>query len=333
VPIRKSSAAFIQALAADLGSESTVTREAAIARLSVIGPRAVDSLVAIVGRPEKGPLARLSALRALEALGDARALDAALSATLDADSGVAAAAVTLARVFLEGRRGPAVLDRLTTVALDRTRPESVRLAAITAVGDLKKSTIKPLWSALGKDPSPAIRKLVAAGPRGPAAETSATEGLNGAAQRGLPDDPENLRRLLVSAGADTPLGTIHRVVERLREREASMSPAARREWTRARGAAHIALAKRASRLGLYDLREALEATHAPLPVEFLTALSMAGDASCLEAIAAAYERGTDEWWRQHLCDAFWAIVAREGVTRRHAVMKKIEKRWGALPPN
>jgi len=333
VPIRKSSAAFIEALAADLTSESAVTREVAIARLTVIGPRAVESLVGMVGRSENGPTARLSALRALEALGDARALDAALSATLDTDAGVAAGAVALARVFLTGRRGPDVLDRLTAVALDRARPESVRLAAITAVGDLKPSTVKPLWNTLAQDPSPAIQKIVDSGPRGAAADVSAADELNAAAQNGLPNEPEPLRRLLVSAGTDTPLATIHRIIERLREREASLSPALRSEWTRARGAAHVALAKRASRLGLYDLREALEAAHAPLPVEFLTALSMAGDASCLEAIAAAYERGTDEWWRQHLRDAFWASVAREGITRRHAVMKKIEKRWGALPPN
>jgi HEAT repeat protein len=331
VPIRKSSAAFIEALAADLTSESAVTREAAIARLTVIGPRAVDSLVAIVGRPENGPTARLSALRALEALGDARALDAALSATLDADAGVASGAVAVARVFLTGRRGPAVLDRLTTVALDRTRPESVRLAAITAVGDLKPSTVKPLWNALAKDPSPAIREIVDTSPRGPAAEISTADELNAAAQGELPSDPESLRRLLASAGTDTPLATLHRIIERLREREATAPPGLRGDWTRTRGATHVALARRSSRLGLYDLREALEGAREPLPVEFLAALSMAGDASCLEAIAAAHGHATGEWWRQHLEDAFKAIVAREGLTRRHAVIKKIEKRWGALP--
>ena len=51
----------------------------------------------------------------------------------------------------------------------------------------------------------------------------------------------------------------------------------------------------------------------------------------LHAIAAAHGRATDRWWRQHLADTFQAIVAREGLTRRHAVMKKIEKRWGGLP--
>jgi hypothetical protein len=100
---------------------------------------------------------------------------------------------------------------------------------------------------------------------------------------------------------------------------------------RTRGVAHVALARRASRLGIYDLRESIEGASAPLPVEFLTALALAGDASCLEAIAAAHEHAIDSWWRRHLSDAFQAIVAREGLSRRHAVMKKIEKRWGGLP--
>ena len=333
MPIRKSSAASIDALTADLASPSAVTREAAVARLTVIGPRAVESLIAIVGRAEHGPTARLAAIRALEALADERALDAALRAALDADAGVAAGAVALARVFLTGRRDPAVLDRLTAIALDRARPEAVRLAAVTAVSGLNPATLKPLWKALAADPSAAIRECVAGGP-GPAKEQAAVpagDQLREAADAGLPERPETLRRLLTAAGTTAPLPTIHRIIERLREREAAAPASARGEWTRARGTAHVALAKRSSRVGLYDLREALEGASTPLPVEFLAALSIAGDASCLEAIAAAHGHATDRWWRQHLADTFQAIVAREGLTRRHAVMKKIEKRWGSLP--
>jgi HEAT repeat protein len=331
VPIRKSSASSIDALAADLTSESAVTREAAIARLTVIGPRAVDSLVAIVSQPENGPTARAAALRALEALGDGRALDTALQASRDADPGVATGAIAVARVFLKGRHSAAVLDQLTSLALDTSRPESVRLAAVMAVADLKPSTLKPLWEALEKDPSPAIRKSVNGGGPELGVEGSTLDQLNAAAQDGLSEDPEALRLLLVSAGPDAALATLHRLLERLREREAAAPPAARRDWMRARGAAHVALAKRSSRLGLYDLREALEGAKGPLAVEFLAALSIVGDTSCLEAIAAAHGHATDEWWRQHLSDAFKEIVAREGLTRRHAVMKKIEKRWGRLP--
>jgi hypothetical protein len=38
-------------------------------------------------------------------------------------------------------------------------------------------------------------------------------------------------------------------------------------------------------------------------------------------------RPDDRWWRDHLADAFDAIVKREGVTRRHVVMKRILERW------
>jgi hypothetical protein len=78
-------------------------------------------------------------------------------------------------------------------------------------------------------------------------------------------------------------------------------------------------------------------------VEFLAALSTAGDASCLEAVAAAHARsipsggpagtkpsqraGEHDWWRDHLADAFNTIVKREQLTGRHAVMRKIQKRW------
>jgi hypothetical protein len=330
VTIRTSSAKAIDALLSDLRSESAVTREAAIARLTVIGPRAVERLVDLVERPEVGAMARGAAFRTLEALGDARALDAALRATADADADVAAAAVAVIRVFLRGRRGAAALDRLMTLVLNRACHETVRLEALAALGDLEPSTLEPLWQALADDPSRAIRGRVAAGRRGqPQPDASAAEQMAAAAERELPDDPDVLRRLLAD-GTAAPLPGLHRIVERVREREASEPPARRGEWTRARGTAHVALAKRSSRLGLYDLREALEGATAPLPVEFLAALSLVGDAGCLEAIAAAHARATDRWWRDHLRDTFRAIVTRERLTRRHAVMKRIQKRWPAL---
>ena len=312
-------------------SESAVTREAAIARLTVIGPRAVESLIVFVDRPETGAKGRLAALRALEALGDVRALDAALRATMDADAGVAAAAIAVARVFLRGRRGAAVLDRLTAIVLDRAGPETVRLEAVAALGDLNPLTLKPLWDALGEDPSRVIRAQVDAGRGRPPADMSSVDQLAAAAEHGLPDDPDALRRMLGPGGTAAPLPTLHHIIERIREREASEPSARRGEWTRARGTAHVALAKRSSRLGLYDLREALDGATAPLPVEFLAALSIVGDSSCLEAIASAHARAADRWWREHLADTFQAIVSREGLTRRHGVIKKIEKRWGRLP--
>jgi hypothetical protein len=149
----------------------------------------------------------------------------------------------------------------------------------------------------------------------------------------LPDAPDAVRRQLSERATTLSLGTLHRWVETIRQREAATQGQRQREWMGARATVHVALAQRGSRLGIYDLREALDAAVEPLPVEFLAAITMIGDASCLEPLAAAYLRtdpadatGSD-WWHRHLSEAFQAIVAREGLTRRHALVKKIEKRW------
>jgi hypothetical protein len=95
----------------------------------------------------------------------------------------------------------------------------------------------------------------------------------------------------------------------------------------ARAATHLALAHRASRLALYDLRETIESSRERIPVEFFAAVTAIGDTSCLEPLATAYSRANDEWSRRQLADAFRAIVQREKVTRRHAAVKRLEKRW------
>ena len=106
-----------------------------------------------------------------------------------------------------------------------------------------------------------------------------------------------------------------------------------------RGRVHVALPARGSRIALYDLRESLEAATpaaSPLPVEFLAALSTAGDASCLEAVAAAYARNGHRESQETTPGGAIAWPTRSGrsskreqLTRRHAVVKKIEKRWGS----
>jgi hypothetical protein len=126
---------------------------------------------------------------------------------------------------------------------------------------------------------------------------------------------------------DVPLATLHQVIERIRIHEGSESGDRRVEWMGARAAAHLALAQRGSRVALYDLRETIESARDRLPVEFFAAVTAIGDASCLEPIASAYARASDDWSRRHLADAFRAIVDREKMTKRHATAKKIEKRW------
>jgi HEAT repeat protein len=226
----------------------------------------------------------------------------------------------------------AAVDGLTAIGLNRDANESIRLEAIEALCDLGKATTRPLWEALTQDPSPRVRARALKAKNGrPAhpAGISSTERLAAMADQGLPDDPDAVSRLLTAEGASAP-AHFHRLVERIREREAAEAPVRRGAWTRARGSAHVALAKRDSLLGLYDLRESLESANGPLPVEFLAAVALIGDASCLDAIAMAHSRATDRWWREHLADAFQAIVKRKKLTGRHAVMKRIQKRWPAI---
>jgi hypothetical protein len=331
--VRKSSSKQIESLAADLSSASVATRDAAVARLTVLGARAVERLVALATSAADAP-ARAGAWRTLEAIADPRALEPALTTLADArtDPAVGAAAVGVARVFLLGDRGAAAIDRLTSLALDRERAGSLRVAALRALRELGATTIAPVLTSLANDPNALIREELrgtTASGRGRGGRTAAAQrvDLARAAETGLQDDAAALRRALSRTDEDFPLPMLLRIVEHVRERESTEPDDRRIEWTMARAAAHLALANRGSRIALYDLRESLERTAAPLPVEFLAALSLVGDASCLEAIASAHARARNLWWRQHLADVFRTIVAREHLTRRHAAMKKIEKKW------
>jgi len=323
VAIRTSSAKQVDALVADLASNSQTIRDAAVARLTVIGSRAVDRLKAVVEQASADATARIAALRALEAIGDGRALDIALLATHDRDSSVACAAIDIAGAFLVGPRGPAALDRLMAIAVDRAERERLRLAALDALEDLASADTEPLRKLLHDDPNERIRAR--ATERSPAGARPLGELMEGP----LPDDPEQIRQMLSVEGLSVALAVLHRIIERLREHEANATASSRAGWERARAAAHVALANRGSRLGLYDLRESLEQASTPLPVEFLAALGSIGDASCLESIVHAYRRSRDDWWRRHLADTFGVIVRRERITRRHAVIKKLEARWPA----
>ena len=324
--IRRSSARRIEALVADLSSLDPVTRDSAIARLTLIGPRAVERLVGVTQCPSAP--ARAAALRTLEAIDDPRVLHAALIAIDDPDTTVAMAAIRVARRHLRGQRGAEAVDRLTAIAIGTARAEALRLAALRALGDLGRKTIAPLLRSLVSDPSPAVRAVAAAArSRRRAHAADPGELLENAAERGLPDDAKALHRALALGGGDVAPTILLRIIERLRERESEAPPTARATWSAIRAAAHVALANRASRLALYDLRESLETANHNVPVEFLTALTLIGDASCLNAMASAFARSRDAWFRERLVDVFRAVVKRERLTRRHAVMKKIHKRW------
>lgn len=282
---------------AQLASDSALTRESAIARLTVIGARAVDRLVDYA-RSHAPAAGRAGALRALEQIGDPRALAAALPLTGDADVDVALAAIAAAGAFVRDPRGVAAIDRLTALAVDRARPASRRAAAVDALKRLGPSTIKPLVETLADDPALKFAE--------PAA-----------------------MRARIAASARAPLAALLELVEEIRERERSASRGERAAWVEVRGEAHALLARRGSTIALYDVREAIEKAKAPLPAGFLTAAAAIGDATLLEPIASAYAAAKDVYWKKSLADAFAAIVKRHRITARHAVMKKIRaKRLG-----
>jgi HEAT repeat protein len=331
--IKPSSSQQIDRLVADLSGDE-VAREAAVARLIVLGARAVERLIAL-GGSRAAPAARAAAFRALEAIADPHALECALGAIPDADPMVAVAAIAVARTFVRGPQSATIVDAVTVAVIDQRRSEPVRLAALRTLMDLERSTVEPLLKSLADDPSSAVRELVAdrrKAPQKPSRVDPLVQ-LTQAAEQGLPDDPHVLHQAIAAAADTAPLPLLLAIVERVRDREGGEPQPRRMEWMMARAAAHVALANRGSRLALYDLREALDRADAPLPVEFLSALSVAGDASCLVPLAGAYVRSTRagrlqrDWWRQHLRDTFRTIVKREKLTRRSALLKRIEKRW------
>ena len=328
--IRASSAKQIDALIADLGADNAVTRETAVARLTLLGARAVERLIAAASAGAHAG-AQAGAWRALEAIGDARALEPALAALAapQMEPAVAAAAAGVARVHLRGPHGAEAVDRLATVLLDRSSHVTPRLAALRALRELDPATIAPMLASLAGDPNATIRAEAGLDGRDARGAADPDALVAQAGETGLPEDPAGLRQALSLSGASVPLPVLLRVVERVREREGSEPAAVRDQWRLTRAAAHVALANRGSRLALYDLRESLETAKGPLPVEFLAALARVGDTSSLEALAGAHAKAKarDAWWRDQLARVFREIVAREKLTRRHAVMKRIEKRW------
>ncbi len=329
--IKASSSRQIDTLIAGLSAADPVAQETAVARFAVLGARAVDRLVTAAASGDAAT--RAGAWRALEAIGDPRALKPALDALADTGLAQAAgvAAIGVARAHLRGPRGANAVDRLATVLLDRARPQELRLAALRALRDLDAATIAPILTSLAGDPNVIVRTEAGlskgGAPRG-AEDPDAV--IARAAAGSLPDDPAALRHAINLTAASASLPSLLKVVERVREREGAEPAAARAQWRLTRAAAHVALANRDSRIALYDLRESLETARGTLPVEFLAALSKIGDASCVEAVAGAHAKAKDAWWRHHLADVFYTIVQRERLTSRHAVMKRIAKRSPGL---
>jgi hypothetical protein len=333
--IRPSSSTEIRTLLTALASDDEIKREAAIARLAIMGARAVDRMLAAY--PAADRETRIALLRAFEAIADPRALRIARQALADGgDVGIAAAGTLHA--LLDSPVDSAAteaLDALVAAALSGTLERRVRLAAFDALREMPADIRGRVEAALQEDPDQSMRPAVTADASG---GRSADLAWQDAVEGRLPDDPEALRDGVGTRAAAAPLGVLQHLIDAVRSRERDTSVETRRHaWRALRGSLHQALALRGSTIALYDLRETIEGAREPLPPSFIAALHVVGDASLLEAIAAAYAAAADAGdatarWRGQLEGAFKAIVAREKVSRRSAVIKRVEKKWPAAAP-
>ena len=127
--IKASASAEIRRLVASLTADA-VAREAAVARLAVIGARAVPHLVAAY-EASADRKARAAVLRALEPFGDPRALPVARDALSQGGDLAIAAIAVLGGLddSTHGATGANALDSLITAALDERVERRVRLAS------------------------------------------------------------------------------------------------------------------------------------------------------------------------------------------------------------
>ena len=328
--IRRSSAAEIDALIRSLDGAADIDREASVARLAIIGTRAVERLSAAL--PALSASGRLAALQALEVIADPRCLDAVAACLDDPVPEVGSAAAAAARACLAADADAAVLDRLGALVIDRRQPERARLLALDALADLPAAATAGLLRVLADDPSAALRAR-AARPEAPQAVASGV--VEEAVIGRFPSDPERVRAMVARHGREAPLPSLHRLIEAIRGKEGgARDPLKRTAWSTARAAVHQVLAERGSNVALHDLRETIERADGPVAVEFLAALRAIGDESCLEPIVMAFARtaaaapaARADWWQTHLAETFREIVHRERLTGRHAVIRRIRSRW------
>jgi hypothetical protein len=297
---RRRGVAGLDRLIADLAHPEATRRDAAVARLRVMGARVLPHLIALL---ESGTssASRAGALSVLEGLDDARAIPLAQRALHDGDTDVTLAAIGVLRGWLTREDGTRALEAITAAALDKRRDGAVRLAALDALSELPPELVAPIRE----------RAPVDGGDR-PALE-----------------DPAALGGWLAEHGATAPLSALHAAVSGARDRAQADSLVRRREeWTRMRGAAHLALAQRGSRVALYDLREAFDVAQQPLPADFLAAAARVGDASCLEPMARAWAIAKGEpWWRSRLMETAADVVSRLKLTGRHATVRRVREKW------
>lgn len=298
--IRTSSARDVDALLQQLRSTVPLERDAAIARLRIIGARARERVLSLVSDTSQGTEVRVAALKVVDAMDDARVRRVVSEAAGDEDPAIAIVALQVLRPWVTEDDDTSVLERVTALVTDNTRTTDVRRAALDALSDLPPKITQPLVESVS-------------------AQLSETPPL---------DEPATAGEWLGSH-ATASLGVLHDLLNHARARERNaQTDAERNAWLGIRVATHAALAARGSRIALYDVREMFEQARSALPIDLLTTLRTIGDMSCLEPLAHAWDAVSDDaWWRSQLRDTAQAILVREQATGRHAVVKRVKSRW------
>ena len=292
----------VDRLIADLQSPDPIRRDASVARLRVLGARALPRLSRFIAS-SAGSSARARALSALEGLDDPHASEIALTALGESDVDVVVAALGVLRSWVPRESGTRLFESITTIAIDRTRDARIRVAALDALSELPDHLVRPLRE---QAPPPE-----AAGPP--------------------LDNPVAAREWIEAYGNKATLATLHDAIKAFRESETRAdSNRGRDEWLKARGAAHRMLAARGSRLALYDARETFSAARSPLPDGFLEAIERVGDASCLEPLAHAWSATREAAWRARLSEAARQIVVRAKLSGRSTVVKGLRANWAGF---
>ena len=243
MPIVPSRSRETQALVARLASPSTADREAAVARLRLLGPRAVPALLAVL--PGSGPELRLCVLELLEHTPDPRALAEVMALCRDRDAPVARRALALlpryaepkavaaaARILAGGPpdlRVPAAralcgllggglveaLEPLLDAILDEAEDERFRLEALAALQAVDPKTAAILRERLARGPGLVGPRLRLGSPSARRAEPATARALLDRLEHQAmgPDDAERTTRALEAMGA-AALPGLHAVLDR-----------------------------------------------------------------------------------------------------------------------
>jgi len=279
MPIVPSRSGSIHELVARLSSSRPTERDRAVARLTLLGARAISPLTASLAGASVP--ARLAAVEVLQEIPDPRALPVLESLASDPDPAVAARAAEALGERGEARSVPALAPGLA-------RPRaSVRRATLAALASLQRrgvvEALAPLLDALldeASDPRLRLEILdVLAGlepPLGRSTRQKLARRLGGATAPGLAE-----RAAALAAGGPAPgRARTSDPLERLRAPRVTRGDAAR------------AIADlQATRVSVSRAREALEAARAPEAVAALAhLLGERGDTASITILSRALER-------------------------------------------